>query len=61
MVNNKRLKISQEDVATINNTLAIISGYAQLLSGKPEITSDEKEKLNEIIKQVFRIAELLPK
>lgn len=59
--NNRWLKIRQEDVATIKNALAIISDYAQLLSRKPEITLDEKETLDKITEQAFRIAKLLPK
>lgn len=59
--NNKSLRISQDDVATIKNALAIISGYAQLLLREPELTVDQKEKLQEIVNQTFRIAELVPK
>jgi len=40
--------LSQETVAEINNALAIILGYAQLLKKKPEMTPDDERSLQKI-------------
>lgn len=57
---NKYSRISQDSVATINNCLAIISGYSQLLVRQTYIKPDDKRRLQEIVKQVERIVKLLP-
>lgn len=51
--------LSQEEIAEINNALGIILGNAQLLEREPGFTPEQKERLERIVKQVDRIAELL--
>ena len=57
--NNKGRFLSQEELAEIRNALAIILGNAQLLQREPEITQEQKEKLETIAKQTHRIAKIL--
>ena len=59
--NSKWFRVCQDDIATIKNALTIISGYAQLLLREPELTSEQKEKLQKITEQTFWIADLLGK
>lgn len=48
-----------EDIAEINNALAIILGNAKLLQREPGSSEDQKKKLEAIAIQVHRIARLL--
>jgi signal transduction histidine kinase len=57
--NSKGRYLSQEDIAEINNALAIILGNAQLLQRQPELFPGQKERLERIVTQVDRISRLL--
>jgi nitrogen-specific signal transduction histidine kinase len=56
--NSKGRYLSQEDIAEINNALAIILGNTQLLEGEPR-PPEQKERLKIIVTQVDRISRLL--
>lgn len=51
--------LSQEQIAEIRNALAIILGNAQLLERDPEITQEQRKKLEVIGNQTHRIAKIL--
>lgn len=59
--NSKGKFLSQEQLAEIRNALTIILGYAQLLEREPEITQEQKRRLEAIAKQTHRIAQILQK
>ena len=59
----KLVAMKRKKIAEIKNSLAIISGQAQILLSiktKVILNSEESVRLEEIIKQVDRIDRLLP-